>query len=93
MKLELIYFAACPHAAQARANVQAAVAASGRQAFVHEWDRDDAGAPAYVRGYSSPTVLVNGHDVSGDSASSDAPSCRLGGAPSAETILRAIERQ
>ncbi|HEX6807825.1 MAG TPA: hypothetical protein VF118_07540 [Gemmatimonadaceae bacterium] len=91
MTLELIYFRGCPHAAQARANVHAALAASGVEVAVREWDRDDAAAPPHVREYASPTVLVNGRDVSGASPSSDSPACRLGGAPSMQAILRAIE--
>ena len=93
MTLELIYFQGCPHAAQARENVHAALAASAVDVAAREWDRDDAAAPPYVRAYASPTVLVNGNDVSGSSPSSDAPTCRLAGAPSMDAILRAIEGQ
>ena len=70
--------------------MRAALAAAGMPVSVHEWDRDDASAPPYVRGYASPTVLVNGRDVSGDRATADAASCRAAGAPSAETIRRAL---
>ncbi|MGH7583222.1 MAG: hypothetical protein ACREL5_08370 [Gemmatimonadales bacterium] len=91
MRLELIYFQDCPHVAEARANVHAALVAAGMRMPVHEWDRDDVAAPPHVRRYASPTVLVDGRDVSGDSAVSDAASCRAAGAPSAETILRALE--
>ncbi|HEX5438032.1 MAG TPA: hypothetical protein VFW98_12780 [Gemmatimonadaceae bacterium] len=93
MKLELIYFRDCPHAAEARSNLRAALAATGKRVLVDEWDRDDAASPAYVRGYASPTVLVNGRDVSGDAPAADAASCRAAGAPSTETILRALAGQ
>lgn len=93
MKLELIYFRDCPHAAEARSNLRTALVTAGIQVPVDEWERDDAAAPAYVRGYASPTVLVNGRDVSGDAATADAASCRAAGAPSAETILRALAVQ
>lgn len=90
MKVELIYFRDCPHAADARSNLREALAAAGMQLPVEEWDRDDVAAPAYVRRYASPTVLVNGRDVSGDTPSAGAASCRAGGAPSTETIRRAL---
>ncbi|HEX8724532.1 MAG TPA: hypothetical protein VF737_03975 [Gemmatimonadaceae bacterium] len=91
MKLELIYFRDCPHAAEARANLRAALAAAGMVDLpVTEWDRDDAAAPDYVRGYASPTVLVNGHDVSGDTAPVAAASCRATGAPTVATIREAL---
>jgi mercuric ion transport protein len=90
MKLELIYFRECPHAAEARSNIHAALTAAGMHVPVEEWDRDDAAAPDYARHYASPTVLVNGRDVSGDSSASDAASCRASGAPDADAILRAL---
>lgn len=91
MIFELIYFRDCLHVDRARSNLHAALTDSGIHDPVHEWDRDDPAAPAYVRGYASPTVLVNGRDVSDDPISSGAPSCRLAGAPTAEAIRRAIE--
>lgn len=93
MKLELIFFRDCPHVDQTRSNLYAALTESGIRAPVSEWDQDDPAAPAYVRGYASPTVLVNGRDVSGDPVSSGAPSCRIGGAPTTQAIRRAIEGQ
>lgn len=90
MRLELIYFRDCPHLADARANLQGALVAAGLDVPVEEWNRDDAAAPAYVRGYPSPTVLVDGRDVSGDAPPAAARSCRWAGAPSAEVIRRAL---
>lgn len=90
MRIELIYFDGCPHAEAARANVRAAVAAAGVDATLEEWDRDDPSAPAYVAGYPSPTVLVDGHDVCGDEATTEAASCRAAGAPAVERIVRAM---
>ncbi len=90
MKLELIHFRDCPHAADARSNLHAALAAAGMRMPVQEWDRDDPAAPAYVQGYPSPTVLLNGRDVSGDAPAAAAASCRVAGAPSVETIRRAV---
>lgn len=90
MKIEVISFRGCPHAEQARVNVREAISTAGIAVSVVEWDRDEAGAPPYVRGYPSPTVLVDGRDVSGDAGTSDHASCRTAGAPSAESILQAL---
>lgn len=62
-----------------------------------EWCTDDDDCPEYARAYGSPTILVNQVDVTGR-PSGDGPSCRvyrdedgsLAGAPTAETIARAL---
>ncbi len=90
MKLELIYFQSCPHVAEARANLHSALVAARMNVPVEEWDRDDPDAPDYVRGHASPTILVNGRDVSGDAPAAAAASCRAAGAPSVETIRQAL---
>lgn len=90
MKIELIYFQGCPHVDEARTNVRAALESAGIDAPVEEWDRDDAGAPGYARDYPSPTVLVNGRDVTGEGPATGGASCRAGGAPSVERIREAL---
>lgn len=91
MKIELIYFQGCPHVAEARANLAAALAHAHLETPVQEWDRDDPSAPSYTRQYPSPTVLVNGRDVSGDAAEAGGASCRAAGAPSLARIREAVE--
>ncbi len=90
MKIELIYFRGCPHTEQARANIRQALESIGVDSAVEEWDRDDPDAPAYVRGYSSPTILVDGRDVTGEGTLAGGASCRAGGAPSVDQIRAAI---
>lgn len=53
----------------------------------------DPQTPESLRSYGSPTVLVNGHDVMGESKF-DAVGCRLypNGEPSKMTILASIAR-
>lgn len=92
MRIELIYFAGCPNADRARENVRAALEAADLGAPVEEWERDDPSAPAYVRSYSSPTVLVDGRDVTGVGATGNAASCRADGAPPVALIRQAIAR-
>lgn len=74
--VELIYDSDCPNVPQARENLLRAFGQTGLAPRWQEWDRADAGAPAYTRAYGSPTVLVNGKDVAGSSAA-DAASCRI----------------
>lgn len=89
--VELIYFDGCPHVELARANVQQALAAAGLPTRWAEWRQGDSRAPEYVARYGSPTVLVNGRDVSGASAAAAGAACRADGAPSVEMIQQTLE--
>jgi hypothetical protein len=55
-----------------------------------EWEQGDTAAPAHAREYGSPTILVNGRDVTGVGAAVAAFACRADGAPSMETIHAAL---
>jgi mercuric ion transport protein len=86
-QIELVYFEGCPNAVKARANIRAAVA----EAFAapvewSEWDLMDDATPEGFKRYGSPTVLVDGHDVTGDGPGNNAMACRADGAPSIEVI-------
>lgn len=89
--IELIHFQSCPNAGLARANLRQALSRSGLRADWTEWDLESEGLPERARGYGSPTVLVNGVDVTGGAAGSAGMSCRADGAPAVEVILRALE--
>lgn len=99
MNIELIYDVDCPNVAKARTNLAAALAAVGREPSCTEWDRGAADSPSYVRNYGSPTVLVNGQDVSGEPSGEGGSCCRLYrsgtnqivGAPSVEQIAAALK--
>ena len=88
MKIELIYFDGCPNADKARKNLKKAFEEGGIDAGWTEWEQKNPKAPAYVRQYGSPTILVDGKDIAGMPDGSGAPSCRLydGGAPSVALI-------
>jgi len=101
VQVDLVYDRDCPHIEEARATIRAALAALGSETDWREWDREDSRTPAKLRGYGSPTVLVNGRDVvaiGNESTASDANSCRvyfdecscICGAPSATVIEQAI---
>jgi hypothetical protein len=46
--------------------------------------------PADYRRFGSPTVLVNGEDVTGENAGADAMACRTDEVPSVATIAARI---
>lgn len=99
MDVEIVCFEGCPNVPVAREHLMQAFARLGRAPRWREWDRDDPASPRYVRGYASPTILVNGNDVTGAPPSGyDAAACRvyLGGkggvhgAPAIGAIVSAV---
>ena len=84
--IELVYFEGCPNAVQARENIKAAAEASGQPIEWAEWDLLATSTPEDIKRYGSPTVLVDGHDVTGDRPGNSAMACRADGAPSVERI-------
>lgn len=86
-QIELVYFEGCPNALQARENIRAAVAEAFAQPIEWaEWDLMAESTPEDFKRYGSPTVLVDGHDVTGDGPGNVAMACRADGAPSIEVI-------
>jgi len=98
--VELIYDIDCPNISRARENLLRAFQRVGLKPTWREWDRADAAAPAYVRLYGSPTLLVDGKDVAG-TGPADAACCRIYtgsggsrlGAPPVELIAAALGMQ
>ena len=91
MKIQLLHFPGCPNVDAARGALHAAVAAEKVDDPIEEIDVEAAGAPAWARGWGSPTILIDGTDVAGQERS-ESSSCRLyaGGAPSVESIRARI---
>lgn len=87
MKIQLLYFDGCPNVDAARAALLEAMSAERIEAAVEEIDVTRPDAPASVRGWGSPTILIDGVDVTG-AQKAGASSCRLyaGGAPSVDAI-------
>ena len=79
MKVELLYFHACPHAEGARSLLTRCLARLGAPVLVAEREGD----------FPSPTILVNGIDVMGRTIS-QGRTCRLD-LPTEEKILAALE--
>lgn len=91
-RIELVYFDGCPNAERARESLQVAVGgAQGGDAW-SEWNLSDEATPERFRRFGSPTVLVDGEDVTGSDDENAAMACRADGAPSADVIREALSR-
>ncbi|MBI5875157.1 MAG: hypothetical protein HZB81_04825 [Deltaproteobacteria bacterium] len=98
MKVELLYFKGCPNISLARKNLNEAFGKIGIPAQWDEVDLNDPNTPKELKGYGSPTILVDGKDVTGIVAGRKSISCRtyynakgeISGAPDAEIIVKAI---
>lgn len=66
MIIELVYFNGCPNMDETRDNIKKACEATGQIVELKEWNRNDTSIPEHVKGYGSPTVLVNGEDIAGE---------------------------
>ncbi len=98
MKIELLYFKGCPNISLARKNLKEALAKTRIPAQWNEVDLKGPNTPKELKGYGSPTILVNGMDVTGIAPAGESLSCRtyytakgdITGAPDAEIIVKAI---
>ncbi len=88
--IELIHFEGCPNVEATRKNLVEALGTLGLGEEWREWDLEDSDTPDRVRGYGSPTVLVNGVDVSGAEGGTVGLACRADGAPSVDAIVQAL---
>ncbi len=76
-RVELIYDHDCPNKDAARMQLRHAFKAAGIAPHWKEWERQDPASPGHVQKYGSPTILVDGRDVSGPESVPAANSCRL----------------
>lgn len=77
--VEFVYDGNCPNVAAARAQLLRAFARAGLTPRWSEFLIGDPAIPTHARGYGSPTILVDGLDVSTGSAPGAEASCRLYG--------------
>ncbi len=100
LNVELVYDKDCPNVTLTRRNLREALVQAHLPDQWVEWENSASDAPRYVRGYGSPTVLVNGRDVAGVEPVEGVACCRLyqwadsaqQGAPSVTVIAEALER-
>ncbi len=98
MKVELLYFKGCPNISMARKNLNDAFAKTGLPVQWDEIDLNKPNTPKELKGYGSPTILVDGKDVIGRAPCGESLSCRtyynakgeITGAPDAEIIVKAL---
>lgn len=85
-KIELLYFDGCPNAERARENLAAALEPGS---WV-EWNLTAEDTPESFRRFGSPTVLVDGRDVTGEDGGNAAMACRAEGAPTVDMIRKSL---
>lgn len=86
--IDLVYVEGCPNLDATRANLRSALDPTG--AGWREWDAGSAETPAEFRRFGSPTILVNGRDVTERGLRIDGASCRTDEPPSAAMIREAV---
>jgi len=83
MKVQLLYFPGCPNVDAARNALRRSLDALGLRVAVEETDVTEARIARHLRGWGSPTILIDGVDVGGEREPTGA-ACRLyatGGEP------------
>jgi mercuric ion transport protein len=99
--IDLVFDSDCPHIEPSRQHLRAAFASLGIPGDWNEWDRADPATPDGLRGFGSPTILVNGEDVAGEQPGPAVPCCRLysvegeraSGVPSLDMIVLALTKR
>lgn len=93
LTVELLGYPDCPNIPALRANLKAALAKLQRDCEFTDTNLDTLPDDDARRGYPSPTILVNGRDVSGPEAGGSAvAACRLfeGGVPGPDDLAAQI---
>ena len=93
--IQFLFFDGCPLAPRARTNLEQAVNSlpSDKSLSFEEVDLMSRHTPNELKRWGSPTILVNGCDITG-AAPGDSCSCRIyaseGGVPTAQEIASVI---
>ncbi len=97
MRIDLLTFSGCPHVEAARTQLRRALEEVRLPVEWNELDVRAATTPPELRGYGSPSILIDGVDVLG-AAPADALACRyypgsdLPGAPPLEALVGALQQ-
>ena len=99
MKVQLLTFPGCPNAAAARELLRRVLESSNVLAEIEEVDTSAPETPERLRGWSSPTILIDGMDIEGLERPATAscrlyrdPAGRLSGVPPEATLQAALAR-
>lgn len=76
MRVQLITFSGCPNASATREALERVLASVRVTQEIEEINTSDPATPESLRGWGSPTVLINGIDVGGQNVPGGS-SCRL----------------
>ncbi len=74
--IELVFFDGCPKVSLARDNLRSALQWEGKDTTWTEWDLFADSTPEHLRQHGSPTILIDGRDVTGDAVGAVAIACR-----------------
>ncbi|MBI3018056.1 MAG: MerC family mercury resistance protein [Deltaproteobacteria bacterium] len=93
IKIDLLYFEGCPNVDKARNHIKEALSKRGLPLKWNEIDINDKNTASHLKGFPSPTVLINGTDIeTGLSKLSGTSSCQVTGAPSIDQILKVLQK-
>lgn len=76
MKAQLVTFPGCPNIDAARGVLSTALAEAGHRVAIEDIDATSDSCPEELRGWGSPTILIDGRDVGGEPGPMGT-SCRL----------------
>ena len=71
IQIDLVYFDGCPNAEAARASLTAACEQLNLKLEWQEWNQNDDDTPDHLLRFASPSILVDGKDVTGQLPNSD----------------------
>lgn len=99
--IELVYNSDCPNIPAARSCLLRAFAQLHLKPVWQEWEINDPEAPPHVRNCGSPTILVNGKDISGATEGIIASNCRIymddnnsiSGVPPLQKVVNALQTE
>ena len=89
--IELVFFDGCPKVSVARDNLRSALQWEGKDTTWTEWDLFADSTPKHLRQHGSPTILIDGRDVTDNPAGGGDTACRVDGVPSAALIMEKLK--
>ena len=99
MKVQLLTFPGCPNAVEARERLRRVLGSVDVLVEIEEVNTAAPETPERLRGWGSPTILIDGMDIEGPETPATAscrlyrdPAGRLSGVPAEATLQAALAR-